>query len=62
MAKVLSKLADIRRKKNMSQEEVAEISGVSVRTIANAEGGKGVTFSTLKHIAKGLEVSAESLL
>jgi transcriptional regulator with XRE-family HTH domain len=62
MAKVLNNLGKIRKEKSLSQEEVAVKSGVSLRTVAKAESGKGVSLTTLKHIASGLKVKTEDLL
>jgi transcriptional regulator with XRE-family HTH domain len=62
MAKVLRNLGQVRKDKGLSPEEVAVKAGVSLRTIAKAESGKGVSLTTLKHIASGLKVKAEDLL
>jgi len=54
------KIRALREKKKMSQEELAEKSGISRQTISSIESGKSlsVTTSTLEAIAKALGVSA----
>ncbi|UWX61277.1 helix-turn-helix domain-containing protein [Chryseobacterium oranimense] len=57
-----SKLADYRRKKGLSQQQLADVSGVSIRTIQRIETGKVEAHpSTLKMLADALEVDTEKL-
>ncbi len=55
------KIRALREKKKMSQEELAEKSGISRQTISGIESGKAlsVTTSTLEAIAKALGVSVK---
>lgn len=49
----------LRRKRlnsNMSQDELATLSGVSRRTITNLEGGKGGSLLTLIAVLRGLNL------
>lgn len=58
-----SKLAEYRRKKGLSQEQLAELSGVSARTIQRIEKGTVEAHpATLKMLADGLEVDTALLL
>jgi uncharacterized Tic20 family protein/DNA-binding Xre family transcriptional regulator len=57
-----SKLAHYRRKKGLSQEQLAAISGVSARTIQRIESGKVEAHpATLKMLANALEVEMGEL-
>lgn len=53
------KIKAIRERKKITQEELAERSGISRQTISGIESGKitSVTTSTLESIAKALSVS-----
>ena len=57
------KIADLRKKKGMTQEELSERSGVSRATICALENGrnKGVSISTLTKIAEALGVKTEKI-
>lgn len=58
-----TKLAEYRRKKGLSQEQLAELSGVSARTIQRIEKGTVDAHpATLKMLADGLEVDTALLL
>ena len=56
------RIRQIREGKRMSQEELANASGVSRQTISAIESGKAqsVTTGTLEAIAKALEVSIQN--
>lgn len=58
-----NRLAEIRKKKNITQEELAEKSGVSRVTIANIERGalKDVKISTTLKIANALDEPLENI-
>ncbi len=59
---MISKLADYRRKKGLSQQQLADVSGVSVRTIQRIESGKVDAHpATLKMLAETLEIDTEKL-
>lgn len=57
------RLADYRRKKGLTQEQLAELSGVSSRTIQRIEKGTVVPhFETLRILADCLDTQAELLM
>ena len=58
----MSELKKIREKQNLTQEELAEKSGLSVRTIQRIEAGTEPEGYTLKTLASTLEVSEKDLL
>jgi transcriptional regulator with XRE-family HTH domain len=58
----MSELKKIREQKNLTQEELAEKSGISVRTIQRIEAGTEPKGYTLKTLASSLEISEKDLL
>ncbi|REC40986.1 helix-turn-helix domain-containing protein [Chryseobacterium sp. 5_R23647] len=58
----MSELKKIRETKNLTQEELAEKSGISVRTIQRIEAGTTPKGYTLKTLAESLDVSENDLL
>ena len=58
----MSELKKIREKQNLTQEELAEKSGLSVRTIQRIEAGTEPKGYTLRTLASTLEVSEKDLL
>ncbi|WP_312767865.1 helix-turn-helix domain-containing protein [Epilithonimonas sp.] len=58
----MSELKKIREKQNLTQEELAEKSGLSVRTIQRIEAGTEPKGYTLKTLAFSLDVSENDLL
>uniref|UniRef100_UPI00321663EE helix-turn-helix domain-containing protein n=1 Tax=uncultured Draconibacterium sp. TaxID=1573823 RepID=UPI00321663EE len=57
------KIKELRERKGLSQEELCENSGVSLRTIQRIENGESVPRgSTLKNIATSLNVSSDLLI
>lgn len=58
----MSELKKIREEKNLTQEELAEKSGISVRTIQRIEAGTEPKGYTLKTLASTLEISEKNLL
>ena len=54
----------LRESKNLSQEKIARLAGVSNNTIVNIEAGKQLnpTIETLIKIAKALEVDVNELI
>jgi len=58
-----SKLAHYRRNKGLSQQQLADVSGVSGRTIQRIESGKVEAHpATLKMLADALEIEIEELM
>lgn len=57
------RIRELRMKKNLSQEELAKISGVSRVTLSGIESGRIVntTSSTLGKLAKALDTTIEKL-
>ncbi|HCL05211.1 MAG TPA: DNA-binding protein [Chitinophagaceae bacterium] len=58
----MSKLKTVREKLNLTQEELADRSGVSVRTIQRIEAGTDPKGYTLKVLAKTLGVEQDELV
>lgn len=58
----MSKLKQIREQQNLTQEELSEKSGISVRTIQRIESGAEPKGHTLKTLSKTLEISVDDLL
>ena len=58
----MSTLLSFRQNLNLTQEELSEKSGVSIRTIQRIEAGVTPKGYTLKALAKALDVSESSLL
>ncbi|MPS72706.1 MAG: helix-turn-helix domain-containing protein [Chryseobacterium sp.] len=58
----MSELKKIREKQNLTQEELAEKSGLSVRTIQRIEAGTEPKGYTLKTLASSLDVPESDLL
>ncbi|WP_313101327.1 helix-turn-helix domain-containing protein [Epilithonimonas sp.] len=56
-----SKVKLLREQKNLTQTELAEKSGLSLRTIQRIESGQNLKGFTLKAIAKTLEIEPENL-
>ncbi|SEJ55618.1 Transcriptional regulator, contains XRE-family HTH domain [Cyclobacterium xiamenense] len=58
----MSKLKHIRERRNLTQEELSDVSGVSVRTIQRIESGAEPSGQTRKLLSKALGVGSEKLL
>lgn len=58
----MSELKKIREKQNLTQEELAEMSGLSVRTIQRIEAGIKPKGYTLKTLAATLDISENDLV
>ena len=58
----MSQLKKIREEKNLTQEELAEKSGISVRTIQRIEAGTEPKGYTLKTLVATLDISEKDLL
>ncbi len=57
-----SKVKLLREQKNLTQTELAEKSGLSLRTIQRIESGQSLKGFTLKAIAQTLEIEPENLI
>ena len=57
----MSRLKILREKKNLTQEELSEKSGISVRTIQRIESGIAPKGHTLKALSKTLEIAEAEL-
>lgn len=58
----MSKLLALRQKLNLTQEELCEKSGISVRTIQRIEAGVNPAGYTLRTLAKALDIPEADLL
>jgi transcriptional regulator with XRE-family HTH domain len=58
----MSRLLTIRQKLNLTQEDLFERSGISVRTIQRIEAGTSPKGYTLKALAKGLGINEDELI
>lgn len=58
----MSELKKIREERNLTQEELAERSGISVRTIQRIEAGTEPKGYTLKTLASTLDITEKDLL
>ena len=59
---VRTKLREIRQKRGMSQQDLADKSYLHISTIGNAENGKNVTFWVVKLIMKALDTDWDEML
>lgn len=57
-----NKVKILREEKNMTQTELAEKSGLSLRTVQRIEAGNSLKGFTIKAIAQALEAEPESLI
>ena len=57
----LSDIKKLRLERHWSQEQLAEISGLSTRTIQRIESGQNADFETLKSLASVFEINLSSL-
>ena len=57
-----SKVAEIRKQKSLTQENLAEKAYVTVRTIQRMEAGEEVSSETLKSVSNALDVTVNELL
>ena len=56
-----SKVAEIRKQKSLTQENLAEKAYVTVRTVQRVEAGEDVSNETLKSISNALDVTVNEL-
>jgi transcriptional regulator with XRE-family HTH domain len=59
---VLTKLPEILKNREMSDEQLAVKTMLTVRSIQNAKKGRGVSLNTSKRIAKGLKLTLDQLV
>lgn len=57
-----NKLKKMRIARGLTQEELAALSGLCIRSITRLEQGNGCTRSTLKAIAKALKCKEQDLI
>ena len=57
----LSDIKKLRLERHWSQEQLAEMSGLSTRTIQRIESGQNADFETLKSLASVFEINLSSL-
>ena len=56
-----NRIKELRKDRDMSQQTLAMKTGLSMRTISYAEGGRDIKASTLWLIAEALAVSVDDL-
>ena len=56
------RMRELRKKRAWPQEQLAEVAGISVRTIQRIENGDPASFETLKAVANALDLAVEELL
>lgn len=54
-------IKDLRNKKFLSQEQLAELSGLSLRTIQRVEGGQRVSYASLRALAAAFNIDVDEL-
>ena len=59
---MLTKLTEILKNREMSDEQLAVKTMLTVRSIQNAKKGRGVSLNTSKRIAKGLKLTLDQLV
>jgi transcriptional regulator with XRE-family HTH domain len=57
----LAEIKKLRLERHWSQEQLAEMSGLSTRTIQRIESGQNADFETLKSLASVFEINLSSL-
>ena len=56
-------LRQLREKSKMTQQELAFLSGVSIKTISRIENGdESVQYNTIKRLAEFFEVNVETIM
>ena len=54
-------ISDLRKQKGLTQEKLAELTGLNVRTIQRLESGEDASLETLRSIAVALDVEVIEL-
>lgn len=54
-------IKNLRQKKHLSQEDLAELSGLSLRTIQRVESGHRVSYASLRSLAVAFEINVDEL-
>ena len=62
IATVARNVASIRKRRGLTQEELAEILGTAARNVQRIEGGQNLTLATLERVAGALGVEPAELL
>ena len=57
-----NRIREMRERRVWSQEQLAEIADLNVRTIQRVEAGHGASFETLKALASAFETDVDALL
>ena len=52
----------LREKRNLSQQELADLADLARKTIVRIENGDSTTFDVMVSLARGLEISLEELV
>lgn len=58
----VNRVREYREKRGLTQQQLAEAAGVSVRTISYVESGRDVKVSTMRDIARALGVQVSTLV
>lgn len=56
-----TRIVDLRTQRGLTQERLAEVSGITVRTVQRLEAGNDASLDTLARVAKALEVTMADL-
>jgi transcriptional regulator with XRE-family HTH domain len=54
-------IKNLRQEKHLSQEELSELSGLSLRTIQRVESGHRVSYSSLRALADAIKINVDEL-
>lgn len=54
-------IKNLRQVKHLSQEQLSELSGLSLRTIQRIEGGHRVSYASLRSLAAALDINVDEL-
>lgn len=62
IATVARRIAETRRQRGLTQEQLAEILGTATRNVQRIEAGQNLRLDTLERIAEALDVDPQELL
>jgi transcriptional regulator with XRE-family HTH domain len=62
VVRVTRRIAEIRRSRGVTQDQLAEVLGTATRNVQRLEAGQNVTLHTLARIAAALDVTAADLV
>lgn len=54
-------IKNLRQEKHLSQEQLAELCGLSLRTIQRVEGGHRVSYASLRSLSAALDINVDEL-